>query len=129
METTETTIFGDIHISQRVISLLAAGAARRIPNVADLEATLTETAARKMGRTQHSYGVETAISGQDIEITVRIVVVYGCRIPDVALAVQKAVKETVEQMTGCQVTAVHIAVQAVVFSSVGIGGAEHGPEQ
>ena len=77
METTETTIFGDIHISQRVISLLAAGAARRIPNVADLEATLTETAARKMGRTQHSYGVETAISGQDIEITVRIVVVLS----------------------------------------------------
>ena len=39
----------------------------------------------------------------------------ACRIPDVALEVQKSVKDAVEKATACTVTAVHIIVQQLVF--------------
>ena len=53
--------------------------------------------------------------GVPIELTVRLVIRYGCRIPDVALEVQKSVKDAVEKATACTVTAVHIIVQQLVF--------------
>lgn len=124
-----TAKWGDVHISQRAISLLAAKAARTVTGVADLEATFAETAALKMGRHKPSYGVEIMIHEQEVEITLRLVICYGCRIPDVALAVQQKVKHEVEQMTAYQVSAVHIDVQGIDFDhpvTSGDGDGERG---
>ena len=74
-----------------------------------------EAAAEKLGRTLPGRGVDVTIEGQRIELTVRLVIRYGCRIPDVALEVQKSVKDAVEKATACTVTAVHIIVQQLVF--------------
>lgn len=116
METTETNQLGSIHMSQRVISIIASQAAASVPEVAALDATLADTAAKKLGRVNPAQGVHTTIDGIDVEITIRLIATYGCRIPDIALAVQKKVKDTLEIMTGCRVHAVHIVVQDIVFS-------------
>lgn len=122
VETTEVNEWGSIHISQRVIAVIAAATAARADYVADLGTNIAEAAAEKLGRTVPGRGVDVRIDGQDIELTVRLVIRYGCRIPDVALEVQKAVKEAVEQATACTVTAAHIIVQQLVFEEAGHHG-------
>lgn len=102
-------------MTQRVISSIASQAAASIPEVAALDATIAETAARKIGRINPAQGVDTTLDGIYADITVRLLVRYNCRIPDMALAVQKKVKDAVEEMTGCRVHAVHIVVQDIVF--------------
>ena len=67
------------------------------------------------GRGSLSQGAVTRISGNAAEITLRLIVESGYRIPDIALKVQKAVKDAVERDTGCQVDAVHILVAGIVF--------------
>ena len=118
METTEVNEWGSIHISQRVIASIAALTAAKSAYVADLGTNIAEVAAEKLGRTLPGRGVDVSIDGQRIELTVRLVVRYGCRIPDVALEVQKSV----EKATACTVTAVHIIVQQLVFEE----GDSHG---
>ena len=115
METTEVNEWGSIHISQRVIASIAARTAAKAAYVADLGMNIAEAAAENLGRTLPGRGVDVSIDGRRIELTVRLVVRYGCRIPDVALEVQKSVKDAVEKATACTVTAVHIIVQQLVF--------------
>lgn len=115
METTEVNEWGSIHISQRVIASIAALTAAKAAYVAALGMNIAEAAAEKLGRTLPGRGVDVTIEGQRIELTVRLVIRYGCRIPDVALEVQKSVKDAVEKATACTVTAVHIIVQQLVF--------------
>lgn len=115
METTEVNEWGSIHISQRVIASIAALTAAKAAYVAALGMNIAEAAADKLGRTLPGRGVDVTIEGQRIELTVRLVIRYGCRIPDVALEVQKSVKDAVEKATACTVTAVHIIVQQLVF--------------
>lgn len=115
METTEVNEWGSIHISQRVIASIAALTAAKAAYVADLGMNIAEAVAEKLGRTLPGRGVDVTIEGQRIELTVRLVIRYGCRIPDVALEVQKSVKDAVEKATACTVTAVHIIVQQLVF--------------
>jgi uncharacterized alkaline shock family protein YloU len=120
METTECNALGSIHISQRAISIIAAVTAAAIPSVVSLGASLKEVAAAKIGRAALDQGADTVIEGEDTaEITVRLVVRYGCRIPDLALKVQKSVKDAVEDMTGCHVTAVHVVIQNIEFPKNG----------
>ncbi len=115
METTESNALGSIHISSRSIAILAARTAVSVPGVVSLGATLTETAARKIGRASLTQGVDASIDGKEITLTVRFIARYGCRIPDVAMNVQKQVKDAVENATGCQVAGVHIIVQDIAF--------------
>lgn len=114
-ETTQETKLGQIHISQRVIARLAADTALSLPQVAAMAPNLAETASEKIGRNLPGRGVDAVIEGEEIELTLRLVIYYGCRIPDLALHIQQSVKDRVENLTGCTVTAVHIVVQQLAF--------------
>ena len=116
METTEVNEWGSIHISSQVIAAIAS------LTVAALGTNIADAAAEKLGRTRPNHGVDVSIDGKLIELTVRLLIRYGCRIPDVALEVQKTVKDAVEKATACPVTAVHIIVQQVVFEEAGQDG-------
>ncbi len=119
METTEINELGSIHISQKALAAAAAQTALSVEGVNSLGASIAEAAARRIGRAALSQGVDAAIDGTDVELTVRLVVQYGCRIPDVAMEVQKRIKDAVESSAGCRVTAVHVVIQDIAFSSVG----------
>ena len=122
METTEVNEWGSIHISSQVIAAIASLTAAKVPSVAALGTNIADAAAEKLGRTRPNHGVDVSIDGKLIELTVRLLIRYGCRIPDVALEVQKTVKDAVEKATACPVTEVHIIVQQVVFEEAGQDG-------
>lgn len=101
----------------KAISMIASATAAAVPGVAALGATLSEAAAKKIGHASPTQGVEAIVVEDTVELTIRLVVQYGYRIPDVALHVQKSVKDTVEEKMGCDVTAVHILIQGVTYDT------------
>lgn len=103
-------------ISEKDIAVTAAAAARNVKFVVSLETNLAQGVAAKLGRPNKATGIDVVLTEDTAEITIRLIIRHGCRIPDVALQVQKAVKDAVEMTTGYAVSAVHVSIQDVDFS-------------
>ena len=98
---------GCIHISEDVISAVAASAAAEVDGVsAMMNASGKKGAAR---------GVKIAASEDSAAVDVYIMVRYGQPSPEVAEKVQTAVANAVEAMTGLAVNCVNVHVGGVSF--------------
>ena len=58
-------------------------------------------------------GIRVTVDGGNVSIEAYIVLKFGVKIQDVATAVQEAVKNSVEEVTGYTVTNVSVYVQGV----------------
>ena len=98
---------GCIHISEDVISAVAASAAAEVDGVsARMNASGKKGAAR---------GVRITVDGDRAAVDVYLMVRYGQPIPEVAEKVQCAVSSAVEAMTGLTVGCVNVHVGGVSF--------------
>lgn len=104
----KTPAAGAVKISESVIRSIAASAAREVKGIADL------TEVRKF---PFGYDAPVTIEAvQDrVEITIRLVLESGARLPIVAKQVQQRVKESVQSMTGVIVSRVHVIAADIVF--------------
>ena len=107
---------GDIKIHEGVIASLARKAALAVPGVSRLAGnSLVDNIAEIVGsRRMQSRAVAIAI-GEKNEVTIELKVIlqFGCRIPEVATEVQKAVISEIESTTGMNVTSVDVLVQEI----------------
>lgn len=106
---------GMVKISEDVIEVLADKAAREIDGVAGLTAGFLGNVADMLGKKSGAKGVDVDIKENTANITVHVVIKFGCRIPEIAWRIQEAVKNTVESMTNLEVTKVNIFVDGVKF--------------
>ena len=106
---------GMVKISEDVIEVLADKAAREIDGVAGLTAGFLGSVADMLGKKSGAKGVDVDIKDNTVNITVHVVIKFGCRIPEIAWRIQEAVKNTVESMTNLEVTKVNIFVDGVKF--------------
>jgi len=60
-------------------------------------------------------GVKVEVGEKEAAVDLYIIVQYGIRIPEVALAAQENVKRAIETMTGLTVVEVNVHVQGVGF--------------
>ena len=111
MMTTEYNELGAVHIADKVIAGIAVEAALAVKGVVGPAASFAE----KFGRSSSPRGIDIKMDGTTVELTVRLVVRYGIRIPDVAIEVQQVVKGAVESRCGYEVSAVHIIVQDILY--------------
>jgi len=58
-------------------------------------------------------GIAIDRDGDDLAIELNVSVTYGLRVPDVAKAAQRAVREAVASMTGLSVRSVDVHVEAI----------------
>ncbi|UCH25057.1 MAG: Asp23/Gls24 family envelope stress response protein [Trueperaceae bacterium] len=58
-------------------------------------------------------GIRIAREGQQVTVDLTVSVVYGVRIPEVAVKAQVAVREAITSMTGLQVDTVNVKVEAI----------------
>ena len=77
--------------------------------------TTMEGLGEKLGKKNYTKGVKVEVGEKEAAVDLYIVVKYGVRIPDVALAAQENVKQAIETMTGLTVVEVNIHVQGVGF--------------
>ena len=98
---------GQVKISNDVIVTIAGLAALEVEGV--------ETITSLTDKLLKNNGVKIQIEDGKVTLDVVITVEYGMVIPDVCTKVQENVKNTVETMTGLEVSQVNIQVQEISF--------------
>ncbi len=109
------TGLGTIKIADEVVSIIAGLAATEIDGIAGMSGGLVGGIAEMLGRKNFSKGVKVEVGEKEAAIDLYIIVKYGTRIPDVALAAQENIKRAIENMTGLSVVEVNVHVQGVNF--------------
>lgn len=108
---------GNINIAHDVVSIISSTATSEVDGVYGMSIGISEGIAEIIGKRPPSKGVKVEIDDDNVIIDLKIVVDYGCRIPEVAWNVQEKVKQAVETMTGLNVVKVNIHVQGVNINS------------
>ncbi len=106
---------GAVKIADEVVSIIAGLAATEIDGIAGMSGGLVGGIAEMLGRKNFSKGVRVEVGEREAAIDLYIIVKYGVRIPDVALAAQENIKRAIETMTGLSVVEVNVHVQGVHF--------------
>ena len=102
------TGLGTIRVADEVVSIIAGLATTEVDGIAGMSGGIAGGIAEILGRKNFSKGVKAAVD-------LYIIVKYGIRIPEVALAAQENVKRAIETMTGLSVVEVNVHVQGVGF--------------
>ena len=106
---------GSIRIADEVVSIIAGLAATEVEGIAGMSGGIAGGIAEMLGRKNFAKGVKVEVGEKEAAVDLYIIVKYGVRIPDVALAAQENVKQAIETMTGLSVVEVNIHVQGVGF--------------
>lgn len=109
--------YGTIRIADDVIAAIASMAAMEIDGVVDMSGSVTSNITGMLGMKNSSKGVKLEINGKNASIDLYLITRFGVRLPILANEVQTRVKNSVEEMTGLEVTAVNIHIQGVVFEN------------
>ena len=104
---------GNIHISEEVLAGIAAAAALEVDGVSSLAANLGSDIAELLGKKNLAKGVSAKMEEDKVVVTLSILMAFGHTIPEVGKAVQEAVKNAVESMTGMEVAAVNVNVAGI----------------
>ena len=105
----KASVEGEVRISENVIRSIAVVTAREIEGVADL------AEAPQSFLMPAPAPVTVQVVNDLVEITVRLVLMYGYRLTQIAEQVQQTIKENVQSMTGVIVSKVHVIAADIVF--------------
>ena len=111
---TRSEQFGDVHISEEVLEMLAGAAALEIEGVTGLAGG--KVSEQIWGRKKLSKGITILWESDQITIDISIQIRYGSIIPEVAKKVQEAVVASVEATSGLKVSEVNVRVGGVTFA-------------
>lgn len=108
---------GNIHISEDVLSVMAAAATLEVEGVGSLSANLGNDIAEMLGRRKNlARGIHVS-SNEDgsLNVEVSILIKYGYTILDVAKKVQDAIQSGIENMSGLTAASINVNVTGVIF--------------
>ncbi|MBQ6053364.1 MAG: Asp23/Gls24 family envelope stress response protein [Clostridia bacterium] len=106
---------GSIKISEEVIATIAINAALEVDGVSSVMQKVLPSTKSVVGNIKNvRKGVAILRTEEGLELTIQIVVKNGYKIPDVSVAVQTNVKDTVANMTGINVIKTNVIVAGVV---------------
>ncbi len=107
------TVHSDVVITDAVFTKLASTAALEVPGVAGMAAQPTDMKAWLQKATGTFQGVKVFRRDGEIRLDLFLSVELGVKVTEVAAAVQKRVKKTVQDMTGCAVSRVNVMIADV----------------
>jgi len=107
---------GEVKITAEAIASIVASTVMKTDGVASLAYGRMEGFSEKMGMRSSGKGLRVEIKNRTVSVDVHVIIYFGYRIPDVARAIQKAVKNSIEEMTEYNVIVVNILVQGIDFS-------------
>ncbi len=106
---------GVIHISEEVLAAIASAAAQEVEGVSGLASHFSNDIAERLGKKNLGKGVRVAVQEDKTNISLAILMTYGCKINEVGQAVQEAVSTAIESMAGLTVGTVNVNVAGMVF--------------
>ncbi|MBO8434766.1 MAG: Asp23/Gls24 family envelope stress response protein [Tyzzerella sp.] len=111
--TENNTSIGQIQIADEVIAIIAGTASLEVEGVYSASGSATDSFVEFFGKKNQSKGVRVTADSGEVSIEVDIVVEFGYKVQEVALAVQKKVKSAVETMTGLEVMLVNVDITGI----------------
>jgi len=109
----ERSSVGNLKISEDVIATIAGVAALEIEGVQKLS---LPQAHMPILRKISKKAIDVAMNDDSIEIDIRVVLKFGAKITEVSAAIQSAVKESVQTMTGMAVSKINVLIDDIAFS-------------
>jgi Uncharacterized protein conserved in bacteria len=109
---------GNIHISEDVLSVIAASAAMEVDGITGLGSQAADSNDLRNPRTI-SKGIRIRLNEGEVTVDVAVKVKYGCVIPEVSKAVQTSIESAVESMSGLKCESVNIHVVGITFEKQG----------
>lgn len=106
---------GSINISDDVIATMVKTAVREVEGVASMATTAGPAVAELLGKKSASKGIKVQFSDDAVIIDVVVMVKYGSNVVNVAKAIQEAVQNAVQAMTGLENVTVNVHVSGVAF--------------
>lgn len=108
---------GTVSFATDVIATIAGLAATEVEGVSSMSSPssgLADMFSRKATR-NFTKGVRIDLNGNEVSVSITIVVEYGSPVPDVAHGIQENVKKAIETMTGLNVAAVDVHISGISF--------------
>lgn len=104
---------GKISISEEVISVISAIAAKEVEGLASMGGTLLGGLGDILAKKNQGKGVKVEFGDNGLVIDVHITVKFGVKIREVSASIQEQIKNAVETMAGLNVDTVNIYVDGV----------------
>lgn len=105
---------GSLRISKDVIATIVGYAASEVEGVHSL-ATLSSNIKGIISQRKIVKPVTVALLEDTAIIDIQVILAYGAKIPAVSVAIQEAVKEAVQSMTGIAVSKVNITIAGIDY--------------
>ena len=106
---------GSVNISEDVISIIAMEAMREVEGFGSISNPLSKDLAELIGQQSAARGVSVLPEEDSVSIDVFISVKYNYSVVQVSQAIQEAIRNSGEDMTGIPVKAVNVHVGSVAF--------------
>jgi uncharacterized alkaline shock family protein YloU len=107
---------GEVKISQEALVSIVSTTTLKVEGVAGLVTGLMEGLTEKVGMRNLNKGIRIEIKNNTVSVDIHVIIHFGFRIPIVARAIQKEVKNVIEEMTEYNVMGVNVLVQGIDFS-------------
>jgi len=107
------TELGSVRVNSSVIVAIVKKAALAVPGVTRLAGSaLVDSIAEMIGnRRMSDRAIGVRAEGDSVKIDLKVNMLYGACVPEVAAQIQAAVADEVEKITGTQVTEVNVIVE------------------
>lgn len=104
---------GSVKIADDVVGMIAALAATEVEGVHGMTGNVTADLLDKVGVKTLTKGAKVEVNGKNVKAFVSIIVDYGVNIPTTCQKVQDKVKNSIENMTGLNVTDVDVKISGI----------------
>lgn len=108
-----TTEGGRISISEDVISVISAIAAKEVEGLASMGGNLLGGIGDILAKKNQGKGVKVEFGDNGLVIDVHITVKFGVKIREVSASIQEHIKSAVETMAGLSIDTVNVFVDGV----------------
>lgn len=114
IHTIDSTTSGEVKIADDVVASIAAIAAGEIEGVSAMTENIGDRLKYSVGiRSGAGSGVRVDVAGNMVRVDIALVIRYGHNVMETSRMVQDKVKNSIETMTGLNVTDVNIRITGV----------------
>ncbi|MCR5715486.1 MAG: Asp23/Gls24 family envelope stress response protein [Lachnospiraceae bacterium] len=112
-ELKEDTGMGSVKIADDVVAKIAILAAQEVEGIAKPSSTKATDLMRNIGYDSSTRGSKVEIYGKKVRVDIALTVEYGYNIPATCQKAQNKIQNTIENMTGLEVTDINIRIAGV----------------
>lgn len=110
---------GELRIADDAVAYIAGIAALEVEGVASIVGNITNDVITKVGRRALSKGVAVEVEDSVVSVNLALIMDYGYNIPVTGKKVKERVKNSIEGMTGLEVSDVSIRIAGIDTSKQG----------